>query len=496
MYNMWSMENRFKFYNHLGFHGQFYTINMGHIELHDSFDSAVKSVSPVLDVPAVLESVMRRNILGNRTIVKNVYKSPWMAKPNPTLTEWDYYDIPKHKRNVYSLKETSDVFLGHLKSEISDYLGESKNIGILLTGGMDSRMVAGVLDLLTKEQKYKDLQITALTWGKEKSRDTVYAKRIAERLGWQWVGLELNSSDLERNIEATAIRGCEFSPIHLHSMLKVRDLKKLDCVLAGSFGDSIGRGEYSGKSVLKLNDIRSKFSNENGFIKQTLINKYMSEVNKDVEEYWKIFPFSYKYEKFERDYQIHYMRRNLNSCLSVINEAIPVYQVFSNPNTFGFIWSLDPTIRNNDIYKNLMKSFDTDLSDIPWARTGLIYDEMDGVPDDLAKKSHSYSDWIKNEVYMQIRALVLSDTIESLNVFNMSAIEKYLNLMKKSYYIPNLAYEERLVWLAALSKAVDYFNIESQVSKSNGSIVDKLNSIRPVGLNIVNSFKKSFRNIK
>src|SRR5690606_25871175 len=105
-------------------------------------------------------------------------------------------------------------------------------------------IVASVLRQLQLSGQYTGA-VTALTWGLEASRDVQYAARITELYQWNFKHFNLTADMLLHNIEVTAAMGAEFSPVHLHAMPQIAGLDGLDCILAGSYGDSIGRGEYS-----------------------------------------------------------------------------------------------------------------------------------------------------------------------------------------------------------------------------------------------------------
>ncbi|RLD86026.1 MAG: hypothetical protein DRJ07_01740, partial [Bacteroidetes bacterium] len=292
-----------------------------------------------------------------------------------------------------------------------------------------------------------------------------------------------------------AKRGSEYSPIHLHSMLKVRKEKDIDCILAGSYGDSIGRAEYASRNVINLLDLRIKIKNKNGFLKKTIVKKYINEIDNDIDFYWNKYPQEKPYQQLEQDYQLHYMRRKLNPCLSVINEKIPLYQVFTSPNVFGYMWSIHPKLRNNEIYKNVINHFKTDLSDIPWARTGLIFDKTTGEPDKHPKNYHLYSEHINNELFNKIKDLVLSNNLQKLNIFNMDSLEIYFKLMKKKFYLRNLKVEEKIIWLASLSRSIELFDIQESYFENRTNVFDKLNSLSPIKENLLDQAKDLYLRI-
>ena len=492
------MDSLFQNYNHLGFSNPYYFEKNNKLEINSNFQSILenRNAANIIDVPAVIENVVGRNILGDRTIIKDVNKTPWMAKPSSDSTKWEYFEVPNHYENLVDQNEMALEFLNLLKKEIYEYVKDKQHIGIMLTGGMDSRMIAGVLDLLVKEGTLENRKIISLTWGKVESRDVIYAKKIAKKMKWEWRHFPIESEDLAINIEASAIRGSEYSPIHLHAMMKVRDETDLDCILAGSFGDSIGRAEYAGKSVVQIKDLRDKINNVNGFLKKPLLNDYLAEIDGDINKYWRQFPQENAYQQLEQDYQIHYMRRKLNPCLSVVNEKIPLYQVFTNPSVFGYMWSMHPKLRNNQIYKTILSQFKTDLSDIPWARTGLIFDKTTGEADSNPKNYHSYSEHINNELFNDIKDLVLSNNLEKLNIFNMDSLEMYFKLMKSKLYSRGLKVEEKIIWLASLSRSIEMYNIQESLTTSNNNIFEKINSLSPVKENLLDQAKSIYINLR
>ena len=58
-----------------------------------------------------------------------------------------------------------------------------EEVYVLLSGGLDSRIAAGVLKYLCDNGELKSVP-KAVSWGLEDSRDVVYAKGIAEKLNF------------------------------------------------------------------------------------------------------------------------------------------------------------------------------------------------------------------------------------------------------------------------------------------------------------------------
>ena len=128
--------------------------------------------------------------------------------------------------------------------EIQDICSRHSIIHLLLTGGLDSRLYAAVLnDLIRKEEVTSE--VNTYTWGSRDSRDVVYAQKIATKYGWEWTHIPLTATNVLENISVAVDLGLLHSPEMLHSMPRLHDyIKSPGAVIAVSFGDSIGRGEF------------------------------------------------------------------------------------------------------------------------------------------------------------------------------------------------------------------------------------------------------------
>ena len=160
--------------------------------------------------------------------------------------------------------------------------------------------------------------------------------------------------------------------------------------------------------------------------------------------------------------------------MAVINEKIPLFQVFTSPDVFGFMWSLSPQVRNNLVYKYLLSLFETDLADIPWARNGKPYLVQGEAVDADPSLHHRYGEWIRGELYAIIREKVLSDCIERLNIFNMSAISSALAINRRiTRQAKATKIDELSIWLAALADFVEMYDLQG--CESEHTLMDAIN---------------------
>lgn len=453
----------FKHSDHLGFFNPYFIKKEGLIHTEEDFSEIIKSYGgpKEIDILAISEILNANYIFADRTIIKEINKSPWMANLNEEATDWNYHDVPNHNEFEIDENEIAEELFNRLLDEILSYTEGKNRIGILLSGGMDSRIVAGLLDNLIQNGKLpKDIKITALTWGNSNSRDVIYAKKIAERLNWEWKHYIVSTDDLRNNIDEVAINGCEFSPLHLHALPQMRVDNQLDCVLAGSYGDSVGRAEYSSIKIRNLKSVAHNFRNVGSLLKNTAFNQARKGYINDLNKYHLLFPQKLKYQQYDQDYQLHYMRRMLNPCMKFIGKHNPLFQAFTAPAVFGYMWSLKPELRNDSIYSRILKKINPDIAKISWSRTGLPYGGIEGTPDSFKKVHHSYPKFIAEDLYEEIKSLVLSEEIKSLEIFNLQSLINSLKLIKNVVHT-KYWYEEKLIWIASLAKAVSIYNIQS-----------------------------------
>jgi len=442
----------FKYYQNLGFNNPYYIADEAPFVIRKKFSDIVDVFKGELriDPVSVIELLNKNHIFGDRTMIKGIHRTPWQAKPNGNFAQWQYTHPPCHDKKSISEEDIAIMLFEKVCDEIEVYVANKKNVGVLLSGGMDSRMVAGALDSLMKSGKLKNVNVTGLTWGNEGSRDVVYAKQIASRLGWHWKHYVVDVAALRENMIETVSHGCEYSPVHLHAIPQIRDDNDLDVILAGSYGDSVGRAEYSGRKVASLTPINKSIRNIAGLINNNVNKSAIPYIDEDIQIYHRLFHAKESYMQYEMDYELHYMRRMLNPCMELLTEKSEFYQVFTHPDVFSFMWSIDPKKRSDMVYKHMMKEFKTDLSDIPWSRTGLPYMTEDGTPDSFSKSHHSYVEIINKEMLDDLKDIIMSGNLERLGIFDMNNINLLIKLMKK-YPINNLYFGEKIIWLASLS---------------------------------------------
>lgn len=462
------------------------------------YDNFVKLVNESdselsVDVLSVLQVLNRYFMFADRTIFQDIKRAPWMGKYEAEKSSWSFHDIPEHGLK-HDLSETdiADKLFSLLCEEVRLYVKNCRNVGILLSGGMDSRIVAGVLHHLIDTREVSIDSVTAYTWGVDDCRDVVYSKRIADLYGWQWKHYRVDADNLWENCKIAGERGCEHTGLHLHAIPQIsQNIKsEVDVMLAGSYGDSVGRAEYSGKHVTDLEPVHQKMRNPSCLLKSEVYDQIKDRWKEDIDTYHKLFPREQMYQQYELDYQIHYMRRMLNPCMELINEEVEMHQVFTHPDVFGFMWGLNPKLRNDNIYQLLLDRHSPDLLSIPWARTGLRYPLREGEPDHFKKRHHKYSKYMHENLIDRIESRLLSHQSIQNGIFNQQTVKEIIELLKKKKQY-NFDYLEKISWLISYTYLCDKFNIAHQTNL-NLSFFDILNAKlkTPLEYNVRHGFRK------
>lgn len=411
----------------------------------------------LIDAAALIEVINRGYCFGTRTLIQGLGRLPVAAVAEGG--HWKWGSLPGHGRSYLDPESIAERLFGRLCQELREACRNRTRVGLMLSGGMDSRIVACALEVIRKEA-VPDITIVALTWGTEDCRDVEYARRIADMYQWELRYFPLTAQLLQENIILAGTRGAEYSPVHLHAIPKVAQQPDLDIVMAASFGDSIGRGEFSGVHVRNLKPIDRHIYNRFKILKHAVFKREVHKVYGDAELYRRIFGDRRERERNEIDHQLHYMQRMLVPCMEIVADKIPLYQAFTAPAVYGYMWSLATGCRNDRIYYEILARYAPKMLTIPWARTGLRYLAGNGKPDSLAKHNNEYGLWLRTTLYEELRNRVLSDEVDRLRVFNMSSLENLLDHSVRGMNIKATQLQELLAWIASLSELVKRYGVK------------------------------------
>jgi asparagine synthase (glutamine-hydrolysing) len=326
-----------------------------------------------------------------------------------------------------------------------------KEIYLLLSGGLDSRIVGGVLARLRNEGKL-DARLVGVTWGLEDSRDVVYGRKVAEILSFEWIHVNMSCNDLIHGVETTAIdMGLLTSPVHLHCMHWFKNVSNDVLVLAASYGDSVGRAVFSGRHVLELAPLRP--TNMFGLMRREVLASAYSGLMEDNSALHDRSPGQPRYVLCEHAMQGHYMRNMIGQAMSVIGQYCPIYQAFTDPKVYSYMWSIHPSLRTDGVYGELLEQLNPGLARLPWARTNrALRGATVGSQSGLRKNFHEYASWISGPLFERLRRYIDPDWFAETGIFDAGAIrdlEEYIRNGNQSF---GFAPYERWVWLAGFCR--------------------------------------------
>lgn len=357
-----------------------------------------------------------------------------------------------------------------LKKEFFNEMEGVKSVAILLTGGMDSRVAASLL--YQYSQLNDKLKVTAYTWGSTNSRDVIYSKKICEIFDWNFIHIELSIDDFIESIELSKNSNASISPIHFHgvgAVTKHIKFNPVDKIIAASYGDSLGRGEYSGVHIncnKRLVDYTySKWSplfssEEREVLHSDITNEF---VNSNITNSGLIH---------EMIFQYCYMGMMLEPVFDCINDISPVYQIMTSDIFRYHILTYNREIRNDEFYLHIIKNMNPELSEIPWARTGVLF----GSDDETNKDNYRsiYSDYPNI-----IRSLFKKNIIS--NIENINSFTKFYYFILMSFW--KIFKTEKVTFYDEFFSLIYVFN---ELAKRDKKFIINNNDIK------VNNFLKPY----
>ena len=219
--------------------------------------------------------------------------------------------------------------------------------------------------------------------------------------------------------------------------------------------------------------------NRFGLIRDEIVCASRASILQDAYGYRKYVRRDAAYQYRELEQEMHYMRRMLQACMTHVAERIPLFQLFTAPETFALMWGLDPSIRDDRFYKALLPTLPGGIGSLPWARTGLPLGMSNGLPDNRPKLFHKYGLWLRRDLRTMITELVMSDTIKELNLFNEQALNRLMKFWPKAQTITTNSIDEIIVWMASLAIFAERYNIQpiDTVSPSWRDTVNALSGV-------------------
>ena len=124
---------------------------------YDSYKDALNEVDcPVnLDIGAIQSYLSFGYICGNRTLLQEVKRQPWLSEIDDNKIVLS--DIPEHGFYKDDYDTLADIFFKLIVDEARKVVKDFEEVYVLLSGGLDSRIAAGVLKYLCDNGELKSV---------------------------------------------------------------------------------------------------------------------------------------------------------------------------------------------------------------------------------------------------------------------------------------------------------------------------------------------------
>ena len=426
---------------------------------HDSWAETLScSGSRLTFEPAAVLSLLSFNfVLGDLTLLREIRRQPWLSSIGPG-GEPVLEPIPPHGLRWEPLVTIADELGRRLCDEAARACFGRSQVYILLSGGLDSRVIAATLARLVREGRIPTNPV-AVTWGLPDSRDAAYGRETARILGFEWTHLPLAPQHVVENVENCArLLGASVSPVHLHRMPWFRSAPRDALVLAGNYGDMVGRAEFSGQWLLELSPLRP--SNAFGLLRAEIAAAARDELEAALGALRARAPGRPGYEACEHEMHGHYTRGLIAHSMSVINNFCDVYQMFTDPNVYTYMWSLHPSLRSDAIYAILLERLHPNIARLPWARTNrALRGVTRGARPDVRRNFHDYAGWISGPLYPDLSGAVDPDWFAATGLFDPNGVRRVKQLVSGGPDGPGGVYGnslfEMFTWLACFRRMID-----------------------------------------
>ena len=440
-----------------------------------SFIDAVSDCNGKLtwDPAAILSILSFGYVCGDRTLLNEVKRRPWLSRITED-GECFLETIPPHGRLWKPYDEITDNFVRAICNEAIKACRGRKEIYLLLSGGLDSRVAGAALAKLVNEGRLATKPI-AVTWGPSNCRDVVYGREVARLLEFKWIHVDFGPEDVMYNIDEAVGVGSLVSPVHLHRMSWFRQVSRDAVVIASSYGDMVGRAEFSGRHLLELDYLHPV--NAFGLVKYDIFGAAYQGVMKDLKQLRERAPNQPKYVLCEHQMHGNYTRGMLMQAMSLINQHCTLYQMFTDPNVYSYMWSIHPALRFDDTYANVLKKLAPRVAKIPWARTNrALQGRTSGAKSNLQEKFHSYESWIGAPLFDRLYHYVDPEWFGQTGIFEPEKIRNLAEEVRNGRdgkgpygFWP---YEEWL-WLASLRRMAEHLDRLGKSVALDSVAVDK-----------------------
>jgi asparagine synthase (glutamine-hydrolysing) len=356
-----------------GFCKLFYWITPGRILFASEYKAIIwhRDFSKKIDEQSIGDFMALGYCLEERTFLKDIKLLPQASIA--TLERggkfsikkyWDY-SFPSEEDPTWVEDDYVDQFAALLIKATQRQIDSSKNIALPLSGGYDSRTLAGILNRL----HFKD-EVKAFSFGYPHASDVVYGRKIAKKVGYEHTYIPIESTYIRDQAQQFVwLMEGTVSCWHAHMLLTFPFIRNnaLETAVTGFFGDnicgsldwlcSIGiRGETSDEDIIKreyaahadvMNDEDMKI-----YMKGELYEEIKGKTFETFRSYYSQCPSKNRYFR-SRYFSTHERQRRYASLnLYVFDFIVKVISPFLDCEFVDFMCHVPPQLL---IFKNLYR---------------------------------------------------------------------------------------------------------------------------------------------
>ena len=374
----------------LGSKNLFYTINSNSI-LYSSEIKAIladRSIISELNLKAIIDFFTYSFILGNKTFFIGIELLPpasILIKKKESLRIVKYWDLNlrENRHNKLDFINLLKRFNLVMKRAVDIRMADKDIIGIFLSGGLDSRLIAGFAQ---KNANKTNKELISYTFGTKNGLQERIAKKVSKNLKIKNKFYEIPSSSLAKYAEEVVYKGDGHIRIRdAHFISFLREIRtEVDTILVGLFGSELF-GEMLSNKLSKISSkielttyLFNQYKNNN--TADHISNLFMFnfpliseiEIIKNFSHTLKEIP-SNNYNEIADWWEIRQRdRRYIIPISNYMNWYIDTRLPFLDNEIVNFALSLPLALRINKrfIQKAIRYDF-PNLSSIPWEKTGL-----------------------------------------------------------------------------------------------------------------------------
>lgn len=417
-----------------------------------------------LDLTAASEYFRFQQIIGEKTFHEGVSLFPYGSVGQLDILSgqwslhryWDWDRVPYRPQVTF---EEAVEEAGHLLQQAVIRLSRGVRPGVFLSGGLDSRTLLGFIP-------HQDPTPISVTFGIQKSRDVIYAKKISRAVGSQhyWFDFPDGKWVMENvDLHLKLTEGFH-SWIHMHGISALKDLRPLmDCNLTGWDGGTVmGHWDHINevynypvdewtvalRTYQQFNQAytwpgltdaeeRLLFTPEVG---QQIVGRAFDSLLKEFSRFWK-FRQEYAAEYF---YLVNHCCRFTFHMVTIKRSAVEIRFPFWDYDLIDFIYSLAPHIRRDQLmYRTIITRRLPRLAQIPYDKQEYL-PTVEPVRYNLQKiavrtlkllklfPEHpalyaDYENYLRNELRDWAEGILFNPHTAQRGIFNMDFVRSLMN---------------------------------------------------------------------